>query len=90
MGRGCKGREHRTTFTTEIYNRLYSNGKSNTITKLQSPLLHTLGNLCISAGNQERHHDNQAYTSILSCGYLHLLIGCFTDDNYLSEYRIPK
>lgn len=82
-------KEH--TLTTEIYNGLHCKGVSNTITKM---LLCSPSNsgwlFYVWAGNRERERDNQTCTCIPHYGYLHILIGCFADDNYLLEYRIPK
>lgn len=37
-----------------------------------------------------RKRKRQSRTFICRYAYLHISIGCFVDDNYLLEYRIPK
>lgn len=39
---------------------------------------------------EKRECDNQTCTFLPHYAYLHILMGCFADDNYLLEYRIPK
>ena len=84
-----ESKEH--PLTTEIYNGLHCKGESNTITQIHSHSPSHPGRLFyICAGNGESENDNQACAFIPHYGYLHILIGCFVDDNYLLEYRIPK
>lgn len=79
------------SLTTEIYNGLHCKGELNTITKIHlSPPSLPGWLFYICAGKRERERDNQTCTFHPHYGYLHILIGCFVDDNYLLEYRIPK
>lgn len=90
----CKGggggeeeesKEH--SLTTEIYNGWRV--KYNHTNTLIFP--HTLGDCSTFVLEiAKRENDNQTCTFIPYYGYLHILIGCFVDHNYLLEYRIPK
>lgn len=84
-----ESKEH--SLTTEIYNGLHCKGESNTIKQIHSySPAHPGREFYICAGNSKRENDNQTRTFIWYYAYLHILIGCFVDDNYLLEYRIPK
>lgn len=87
-GRAGGGWVQRTLFN---HRGMHWKGESNTVTKIQSPSPSNPGRLFYSrAGNRERQCGNQTCTFIPHYGYIHILIGCFTEDNYLLEYRIPK
>ena len=84
-----ESKEH--SLTTEIYNgRHCKYNHTNTLSFSTAHPGRFFYKIALEIAKEKKKNDNQTCTFIRHYAYLHILIGCFVDDNYLLEYRIPK